>query len=123
MISASSMIAEIVEAYLEKTGRRAEGAFYSGNWLVQKCATGLGIFLTGQIVAISQLPAAAQPGEVQAPIIANMILLYCGAATVLAVVAAYWLGRFPIGREEHEARLSALDAAARADPDAHAITP
>ena len=36
MVSASSMIAEIVEAYLERTGVRAEGAFYSGNWLVQK---------------------------------------------------------------------------------------
>ena len=123
MISASSMIAEIVEAYLEKTGRRAEGAFYSGNWLVQKCATGLGIFMTGQIIAASQLPFDSQPGDVPESIITHMILLYCGAAMVLAIFAAYWLGRFPIGREEHEARLAVLDAAARADPDAHAITP
>ena len=123
MISASSMIAEIVEAYLEKTGRRAEGAFYSGNWLVQKCATGLGIFLTGQIVAASQLANDARPGAVPDTVITSMVLLYCGAATLLAVISAYWLGRFPIGREEHEARIAALDAAARADPDAHAITP
>ena len=52
--------------------------------------------------------------------------------------AAFWLGRFPIGREEHEARLirladrkeggrtvpkGPLDAAARADPDGHSIAP
>ncbi|MEL7219514.1 MAG: MFS transporter, partial [Pseudomonadota bacterium] len=43
LISATSMLAEIVEAYFEQTGRRSEGAFYSGNWLIQKCATGLGI--------------------------------------------------------------------------------
>ena len=123
MISASSMIAEIVEAYLEKTGRRAEGAFYSGNWLVQKCATGLGIFMTGQIVAASQMPFEAVPGAVEQAVIVKMIALYCAATIVLAFIAAYWLGRFPISRQEHETRLATLNAAARADPDAHAITP
>lgn len=108
MISASSMIAEIVEAYLERTGRRAEGAFYSGNWLVQKCATGLGIFLTGQIIAFSQLSTNAEPGDVPAEVIRDIILLYGGIAIALALVAAYWLGRFPINREDHEARLAAM---------------
>lgn len=110
MISASSMVAEIVEAYLERTGRRAEGAFYSGNWLVQKCATGLGIFLTGQIIAYSQLPTDAVPGEVEWDVVLDVILLYCGLAVFLAVAAAYFLGRFPITREEHEARVAALAA-------------
>lgn len=110
MISGSSMIAEIVEAYLERTGRRAEGAFYSGNWLVQKCATGLGIFMTGQIIAYSQLPNDATPGEVPPDVLADIILLYGGISTVLALVAAFWLGRFPITREQHEARVAALSA-------------
>lgn len=110
MISASSMVAEIVEAYLERTGRRAEGAFYSGNWLVQKCATGLGIFLTGQVIAYSQLPNDAIPGDVPWDIILDIIVLYGGITTVLAVLAAYWLGRFPITREEHEARVVAIAA-------------
>ncbi len=108
MISASSMVAEIVEAYLERTGRRAEGAFYSGNWLVQKCATGLGIFLTGQIIGFSQLPNDAVPGDVPWDVILDIILLYGGLSLVLALTAAYWLGRFPITREQHEARVAAL---------------
>ncbi|MHA7819919.1 MAG: MFS transporter [Erythrobacter sp.] len=110
LISASSMVAEIVEAYLERTGRRAEGAFYSGNWLVQKCATGFGIFITGQIIAYSQLPNDAVPGEVPWDIILDIILLYGGITTLLAVFAAYWLGRFPITRAEHEARVAAIAA-------------
>lgn len=110
MISASSMIAEIVEAYLERTGRRAEGAFYSGNWLVQKCATGLGIFLTGQIIRMSQLSSDAAPGEVPQKVIGDIILMYGGISIVLALIAAYWLGRFPIRREDHEARVAALAA-------------
>ena len=123
MISASSMIAEIVEVHLERTGRRAEGAFYSGNWLVQKCATGVGIFISGQIVSASQLAVNSQPGTVPQEVINTMIMLYAAATIVLAFIAAYWLGRFPIGREEHEARIAAINAAARADPDGHTLSP
>ncbi|WP_128893319.1 MFS transporter [Erythrobacter sp. HKB08] len=123
MISASSMIAEIVEAFEERTGRRAEGSFYSGNWLVQKCATGFGIFITGQIVAISQLPTDAQPGTVDSGVLGTMILAYGGAVVVLGLVTAYWLGRFPIDRAEHERRLAALDLVARGDVDGGTTVP
>ena len=131
MISATSMIAEIVEAFEERTHRRAEGAFYSGNWLIQKCATGLGIFVTGQIVAAAQLPDGARAGNVEPGVITDMVLYYGCAAIVLAVLAAFWLGRFPISRAEHEARLETLaqrranviDAAARGDVDAGTIVP
>ncbi|MBX7459116.1 MFS transporter [Qipengyuania sp. 1NDH17] len=131
MISATSMIAEIVEAFEERTHRRAEGAFYSGNWLIQKCATGVGIFLTGQIVGAARLPDGARAGAVEQAVLSDMILYYAIAAIVLAVLAAFWLGRFPISREEHEARLvtltkrrrDAIDAAARGDVDAGTIVP
>ncbi|HAU21219.1 MAG TPA: sugar transporter [Erythrobacter sp.] len=123
MISASSMIAEIVEVHMEKTGRRAEGALYSGNWLVQKCATGLGIFLTGQIIASSQLANSSNPATVPENVISQIIILYAVGTIVLTLIAAYWLGRFPIGREEHAARLASLDIAARSDTDAHLTPP
>ena len=131
MISATSMIAEIVEAFEERTHRRAEGAFYSGNWLIQKCATGVGIFVTGQIVAAAQLPDGARAGAVEQSVLSDMILYYALAAIVLAVLAAFWLGRFPISRQEHEQRLvtlakrrrNAIDAAARGDVDAGTIVP
>ncbi|MEP3050798.1 MAG: MFS transporter [Erythrobacter sp.] len=109
LISASSMIAEIVEAYLERTGKRSEGAFYSGNWLVQKCATGLGIFLSGQFLFFVQLSTNAVPGEVPQSVINNLILFYAAATISLMLIAAYWLGRFPINREDHEARVTALN--------------
>ncbi|KUO53283.1 MAG: sugar transporter [Sphingomonadales bacterium BRH_c3] len=123
MVSASSMVAEIVEAFEEKTGRRAEGSFYSGNWFMQKCATGLGILAAGLIVSLSGLPSNAQPGAVAAPIIDSLIVQYCLVVTIAGLISAFWLARFPIAREDHEARLAALDSAARADPDAHALMP
>ena len=118
LISASSMVAEIVEAFEQRTGRRAEGSFYAGNWLVQKCASGAGIFLTGQIVAAAQIPQGAAPAAIPASSIATMVWLYGAASLLLALCTAWFLGRFPISRADHEARLAALDAAARADPDA-----
>lgn len=107
MISATSMIAEIVEAFEDRTGRRAEGSFYSGNWLVQKCATGLGAALTGQIIAISQLKQGADPTMVSFSVLSTMIIAFSIATAVLALLAAFWLGRFPITREDHEARIAA----------------
>ncbi len=115
LISGSSMIAEIVEAFEMRTGRRAEGSFYAGNWFIQKCATGVGIFLTGQIIAFSQLPDDAVQGAVEWPIIASMVLVYGGISIVLALIAAFWFRRFPIDRAGHEERVKALNAAARAD--------
>jgi len=123
MISATSMIAEVIEAFEEKRYRRAEGSFYSGNWLVQKCATGAGIFITGQIIALSQMPASAKPGEVGMDVLSPMVLLYGAISLILALVAAYWLARFPITRESHEARLALLDDAARADPKGEVLPP
>ncbi|MEP3421579.1 MAG: MFS transporter [Erythrobacter sp.] len=108
MVSASSMIAEIVEAYLERTGMRAEGAFYSGNWLVQKCATGFGIFLSGQFLAFSALTSDVTPDNAAPAVIDSLIILYVATTVVLMMIAAFWLGRFPISREDHEARIAAL---------------
>ncbi|HEU4820459.1 MAG TPA: MFS transporter [Qipengyuania sp.] len=122
MISAASMVAEIVEAFQERTGRRAEGSFYAGNWLVQKCATGAGIFLAGQIVALAQIPQAAEPGAVVESSLTVMIWLYGAASVLLALGTAWFLARFPITRAQHEARVAALDMAARADVDA-SLTP
>ena len=123
MISASSMVADVVEASEEHTGRRAEGAFFAGNFFMQKCATGLGIFLTGQLLYVVGLPANAKPGEVPAEVIDNLALVYVVAVATFAAAIAMVLRRFPITRADHEARVAALDAAARGDLDGTGMHP
>ena len=108
LVSATSMVAEIVESYLERTGRRSEGSFYSVNWLIQKCATGLGIFFSGQVLAAISFPADADPDLVPQTVIVDLMLYYLAATIGLMLFAAFWLARFPITREEHEARLARL---------------
>lgn len=123
LLSSSSMVAEIVEAFQQRTGRRAEGSFYSGNWFVQKCAGGVGIFLAGLILDAAGLPAGAEPGSVASAVLDRMVLYYGVISLVLAIIAAFWFARFPISRADHEERLSALDAAARGNPASTVTTP
>lgn len=111
MVSATSMTAEVIEEFEEKTNRRAEAAFYSGNWMVQKCATGAGIFLAGQIIRWSQLSTDAVPGSVPQSVIDDIIILYGATALTLALVAAAFLAKFPISRADHEKRVAAMAAA------------
>lgn len=122
MISASSMIADVAEASEERTGRRSEGAFFAGYMFMTKCATGLGIFTTGQLLALAAMPAKARPGQVPMQTIDTLSLTYAMAVAVLAVCVALVIRRFPITRDDHEARLAAL-AAARSNPDAEGLHP
>lgn len=122
MISASSMVADVVEASEEQTGRRSEGAFFAGNMFMAKCATGLGIFVTGQLLAFSGLPQKATPGAVPMAIIDTLSLTYAAVVATFAVAVSLVIRRFPITRADHEARLAAL-AAARANPDGEGMHP
>ncbi|WP_422059198.1 MFS transporter [Sphingopyxis sp.] len=123
MISGSSMIADIVEASEVETGKRTEGTFFAGNFFMQKCATGLGIFATGMIVSLAGMPEKAQPGAVDKQVIDDLTLYYCAIILVLAIVSSMIFTRFPIERADHEARLKLLDEAARADADASGAHP
>ena len=123
VISATSMVAEIVEAFEDRTGRRAEGSFYAGNWLVQKSATGVGILLAGAMLSFVAFPIGAQSGSVDRDIIDGLIALYCTAIAILGLISAFWLARFPISREEHETRVAAMDAAARAEISQEGVNP
>lgn len=116
IISATSMVAEIVEAFEERTGKRAEGTFYAGNWLVTKAATGGGILMTSLIVEIIGLEPGTAQAAVAPAVVSNLALAYMLVSVVLAVTAAFWLARFPISRADHEERIAARLKTTRAAP-------
>jgi GPH family glycoside/pentoside/hexuronide:cation symporter len=65
------------------------------------------------MVDLAGIPSNAKPGQVPDSVLDNFTMLYIGASVVLALFSAYWLAKFPINRADHEARLTALEAAAR----------
>ncbi len=122
-ISIWSMVADVVEVHEQKTGHRSEGTFAAGAFFASKCSTGIGIFITGFFLSFAGMPAGAKPGAVDPAVVDHLVLSYTTAVIVLAIAVALVLRRFPITREDHAARLAALDAAARADPDASGMHP
>ncbi|MEZ5680565.1 MAG: MFS transporter [Erythrobacter sp.] len=123
MVLSSSMMADVVEASQAETGRRSEGLFFAGYFFLQKCATGAGIFLAGQILSWAAFPIGSQPGEVAQDIIANLALAYVVVLLMVGITGLFVLRRFPIDRASHEQRLAALSGAARIDPDAEGMHP
>lgn len=122
-MSVWSMVADVVELSEQQTGRRSEGTFAAGAFFASKCSTGLGIFITGFLLSFAGMPQGAKPGMVDAAVIERLVLSYAGVAAVLGIATALILRRFPITRADHEARLTALDAAARSNPDAAGMHP
>jgi GPH family glycoside/pentoside/hexuronide:cation symporter len=117
MILSSSMMADVVEASQSETGRRSEGLFFAGYFFMQKCATGIGIFVAGLILSLAAFPANARPGQVGTDVLGGLAFGYVLALLAIGTTGLVVMRRFPISRADHEARLAMLDDAARAEPD------
>lgn len=109
-ILGSSMMADVAEDSEMRTGRRSEGVFYAGGFFVQKCTSGIGIFVTGLILDVAGFPAKAVPGRVPEATLDRLTLIYILVYGTFVALAALAYSRFPFGRREHEARLAHLAA-------------
>ena len=111
-ISASSMIADIVEDAELKTGRRTEGIFFAGNFFIQKCATGVGIFTSGLIISWAGLSTRTSPDLVSPLVVDRLTMAYIAIIAVFTTASAIIFVRFPIRRHDHEERVRQLGAGA-----------
>ena len=118
----ASMMADVVEESEARTGRRSEGVFFAGSFFVQKCTSGVGIFVAGLILSLAAFPQEAHPGQVPVPTIDRLTLIYASVYVVLGLTAAALFARFPFGRAEHEARLARMAAGAEEDGAPHAAS-
>jgi GPH family glycoside/pentoside/hexuronide:cation symporter len=112
MMLVSSMMADVVEASQQETGRRSEGLFFAGYFFMQKCAVGIGTFAAGMILSFAQFPQNAKPGQVDAAVLDGLALYYMGVVVVLGIIGVLILRHFPISRESHNERLRALNTSA-----------
>ncbi len=109
MITAQSMVADLVEASEIKTGKRAEGVFSAGWFFVQKCGVGLGILASGLIVHWSGLPQKADPATLPYAVAENIMAFYGVVIVILSLGGALVFRHFPLGRDDHEERLVQLN--------------
>ena len=114
----SAMIADVVEDGELKTGRRAEGLFFSASSLVAKAVSGVGIFAASMILAAIHFPSGAKPGHVPEPIIRHLALVYAPILLTLYVIGLVLLRGYRITRSSHAETLRLLAARAALDPAA-----
>ncbi len=110
-ILGASMLADVVEDAEQRTGRRSEGMFFAGGFFVQKCTSGIGIFVCGLILAAAGFPEKAVPGQVPVAVLDRLTLIYASCYVVFAILASFFYSRFPFGRREHELRMARLAGA------------
>ncbi|TNE33879.1 MAG: MFS transporter [Alphaproteobacteria bacterium] len=109
-VLSSSMMADVVEASQAETERRSEGLFFAGYFFMQKCATGLGIFAAGIILSLASFPIGAQPGGIDLETRHDLALGYVVALLLIGSAGLLVMRRFPISRQDHQARLARIAA-------------
>jgi GPH family glycoside/pentoside/hexuronide:cation symporter len=103
-----SMLADVVEDSERVTGRRSEGLFFAASSFMQKSASGLGLLLSGLILAVAHFPAKANPGSVDPHIVRNLALVYLPSIVLLYAISIVIVGFYRITRENHEENLRHL---------------
>jgi GPH family glycoside/pentoside/hexuronide:cation symporter len=112
----TAMLADVVEDSELKTGRRSEGLFFAGSSFLAKAVSGLGLFLSGQLLGVIHFPVNAVPGHVDPAVIRAMGLVYLPSVVVLYAIGIAFISRFPIDRSHHEENLRKLAAEAEHMP-------
>ena len=106
-----SMMADVTDAYEFVAGKRTEGLFSSGMWLMQKMVGGMGILLSGLIISFIQLPPQAIPGTVSPVIVDNLALIYVVIITIIGLTGSWAYTLFPLSEKDHRDQLAKLAAA------------
>jgi Na+/melibiose symporter-like transporter len=103
-----SMMADVVEAAELKTGRRSEGLIFSANAFIAKSTSGVGLFVSGAVLAFVNFPEHAQPGKVDADVLFKLAMTYSVSVISLYIVALILLSQYGISRTSHNETLAAL---------------
>ena len=107
-IMISSMMADVVESSELRTGRRSEGLFFSVSAFVAKAVSGVGIFISGAMLALIAFPQGAKPGQVAPDVLDNLGVSYIAVVTLLYGAAIAAISFYRITKAEHEAAVSEL---------------
>ena len=105
---AYSMIADLVESNQVKTGRRSEGVYYAAMTFTRKTTQGLGVLSAGLILSLIAFPEGADPASVDPEILWNLGAFYAPSLLVLWLTALFFISRYRIDKEGHEANLRKL---------------
>ncbi|MFN2258945.1 MAG: MFS transporter [Parasphingopyxis sp.] len=108
LINTSSMLADVVDDSEVEIGRQSSGTFFSAASFMQQCSTALGIFVAGQVLALSQFPENADPDTISEVAVDSLVIHYIPFSIGLWTLGALILVFYPITRARHERNLETL---------------
>jgi len=106
----TSMLADTVEENEIRTHQRTEGLYFAAAFFVQKCVSGLGIFMGGLVLGWVKFPEGARPGLVPAGVLRGLALTYVPSIVVLLAISIFCIQFYRIGRAAHNSNLALLHA-------------
>lgn len=114
-IMTSSMLADVVEDSLIRTGRHSSGVFFAASSFMQTCTAGFGVLAAGLVLSLSDFPEKAKPGQVPAASVDTLVTLYIPIVAALWTLGLVFLTFYSIDRRQHEANLATLREAGPPD--------
>nr|WP_295106496.1 MFS transporter [uncultured Caulobacter sp.] len=121
VIMITAMLSDVIDDSAVRTGRRAEGLFFAANSIVQKCVSGLGVFVSGLLLSVVAFPRGASPATVDPQVVTRLVLVYAPTLVVLYGVGMACLLGYRITRERHAENVRLLaerEAGAAQAPEA-----
>lgn len=109
-ILAVSMVADVTDLIQLETGRRSEGLLFSAATLVNKAVSGMGVFISGLVLAFVNFPAHAQPGHIDSAVLTSLAVTYILATGIACIIAIICLAYYPISRAQHLENIRLLGA-------------
>jgi Na+/melibiose symporter-like transporter len=104
----SSMIADLVEQSELKTGRRAEGLFFSATTFIRKMVQGIGVLVAGFVLSLAGIPAGATADAVSDEAVWRLGAYYAPTVLVLWMAMIAVISTYKLERKDHEQNLREL---------------
>ncbi|MFN4183988.1 MAG: MFS transporter [Hyphomonas sp.] len=107
-ILTASMIADATDQIQLTTGRQSEGLLFSAATFIGKTVSGMGVLVSGLLLAFVGFPDDAKPGAVAQTTVNDLALGLTLATFVFTSTALIIMSFYPISKRDHEAAVETL---------------
>ena len=110
LMTASSMLADVVEDDAVRSGGHNAGIYFSAASFSAQCASGLGILAAGVVLETSRFPAGVDPAKVTEAMTDSLIAHYVPMVVGLWALGCLLIWFYPITEAKHLANVERLRA-------------
>ncbi len=104
-----SLLADVVEESLLRTGRREEGLILASQTLISKASSALGTWFAALVLTAVHFPSGLPPGDVPAPVLFDLAVWYVALMWTVGAISVAFLTRYGITRAVHYENVRRLE--------------